>query len=287
MDKKTRSRHLRTGVQAAWAFLSNCYAVGFAEGKIYQGPLKNICFPGLNCYSCPGAVGACPIGSLQAVMGSWKFNVSLYVGGFLMLIGALLGRFVCGWLCPFGLVQDLCHKIPFFKKINRFPGNKLLRYLKYIILLVFVILMPLFVVDIVGQGAPAFCKYICPSGTLLGGIPLVLKNPGLQATIGFLFRWKVAILLITVFVSVIIYRPFCKYICPLGATYALFNRVSFYRLHIDKNKCINCGACSKACKMGVDPVKTPNSSECIRCGDCTHVCPKSAISIGFRSNPKK
>ena len=278
MAKEKGFCHLRTCVQAAWTFLSNCYAVGFAEGKIYTGPLKHICFPGLNCYSCPGAVGACPIGSLQAVMGSWKFSVSLYVGGFLMLLGALLGRFVCGWLCPFGLVQDLLYKIPFIRKINRFPGDKVLRYLKYVILLVFVILMPLFVVDIVGQGAPAFCKYICPSGTLLGGIPLVFKNPALQVMVGFLFHWKVAILLVTVFLSILIYRPFCKYICPLGATYALFNRASLYRLRVDKDQCINCGLCAKASKMGVDPVKTPNSAECIRCGDCTKACPKGALA---------
>lgn len=278
MAKEKGFCHLRTCVQAAWTFLSNCYAVGFAEGKIYTGPLKHICFPGLNCYSCPGAVGACPIGSLQAVMGSWKFSVSLYVGGFLMLLGALLGRFVCGCLCPFGLVQDLLYKIPFIRKINRFPGDKVLRYLKYVILLVFVILMPLFVVDIVGQGAPAFCKYICPSGTLLGGIPLVFKNPALQVMVGFLFHWKVAILLVTVFLSILIYRPFCKYICPLGATYALFNRASLYRLRVDKDQCINCGLCAKACKMGVDPVKTPNSAECIRCGDCTKACPKGALA---------
>ena len=278
MAKEKGFCHLRTCVQAAWTFLSNCYAVGFAEGKIYTGPLKHICFPGLNCYSCPGAVGACPIGSLQAVMGSWKFSVSLYVGGFLMLLGALLGRFVCGWLCPFGLVQDLLYKIPFIRKINRFPGDKVLRYLKYVILLVFVILMPLFVVDIVGQGAPAFCKYICPSGTLLGGIPLVFKNPALQVMVGFLFHWKVAILLVTVFLSILIYRPFCKYICPQGATYALLNRASLYRQRVDKDQCINCGLCAKACKMGVDPVKTPNSAECIRCGDCTKACPKGALA---------
>ena len=156
-------------------------------------------------------------------------------------------------------------------------------YLKYVILLVFVILMPLFVVDIVGQGAPAFCKYICPSGTLLGGIPLVFKNPGLQAMGGFLFRWKVAILLVTVFLSILIYRPFCKYICPLGATYALFNRASLYRLRVDKDQCVNCGLCAKTCKMGVDPVKTPNSAECIRCGDCARACPKNAIHLGVRN----
>ena len=197
------------------------------------------------------------------------------------------GRFVCGWLCPFGLVQDLCHKIPFFKKINRFPGDRILRYLKYIILLVFVILMPLFVVDIVGQGGPAFCKYICPSGTLTGSIPLVFKNPGLQPMVGFLFRWKVAILLVTLLAAIIIYRPFCKYICPLGAAYALFNRVSFGGLWVDKEKCVNCGACSKVCKMGVDPLKMPGSAECIRCGECARVCPKDAIHLGFRFRVKK
>ena len=155
------------------------------------------------------------------------------------------------------------------------------------ILLVFVILMPLFVVDIVGQGAPAFCKYICPSGTLLGGIPLVFKNPGLQSMVGFLFRWKVVILLVTLLTAIIIYRPFCKYICPLGATYALFNRISLYRITVGADKCTHCGICSKVCKMGVDPTKTPNSNECIRCGDCVHSCPQQAIQIGFRSKTQK
>lgn len=269
-------------MQTLWTFLSNCYASGFAAGKIYTGPLKHLCFPGLNCYSCPGAVGACPIGSLQAVMGSWKYSVCLYVGGFLMLVGAVLGRFVCGWLCPFGLVQDLCHRIPFFKKLGTFPGDKALRWLKYGVLLVFVILMPLFVVDIVGQGGPAFCKYICPAGTLLGGIPLVAKNPGLQTMVGFLFRWKMAILIVTIVLSILIYRPFCKYICPLGAIYALTNGVSLYRLRVDREKCVNCGKCAQVCKMGVDPLKNPNSPECIRCGDCARACPKEAIHLRFR-----
>lgn len=118
------------------------------------------------------------------------------------------------------------------------------------------ILIPLFVVDIVGQGAPAFCKYVCPSGTLLGGIPLVLKNPGLQAMVGFLFQRKVAILLVTLLTAVIVYRPFCRYICPLGATYALFNHVFLYHLRVDDGKCVSCGACKKVCKMGIDPVTT-------------------------------
>lgn len=165
-----------------WAALTNSHVSGFVTGKIYTGKLKNLCVPGLNCYSCPGATGACPIGSLQAVIGSWNFKFAYYVIGFLIFVGAILGRLVCGFLCPFGLIQDLLHKIPFFKKIRTFRGDKLLRKLKYVIFLVFVILLPLFLTDLMGQGAPYFCKLICPAGTLEGGLPLVLLNKAMRGS---------------------------------------------------------------------------------------------------------
>lgn len=287
MDKKKSvrdwPRHL---IQAAWAALTNSHVSGFVTGKIYTGKLKNLCVPGLNCYSCPGATGACPIGSLQAVIGSWNFKFAYYVIGFLIFVGALLGRLVCGFLCPFGLIQDLLHKIPFFKKIRTFRGDKLLRKLKYVIFLVFVILLPLFLTDVMGQGAPYFCKLICPAGTLEGGLPLVLLNKGMRSAIGWLYLWKNTILLVTVLLSILIYRPFCKYLCPLGAFYSVFNKVSVFRYRIDTEKCVHCGKCASACQMGVNPVETPNSSECIRCGRCRQACPKDAISCGF-CNKKK
>ncbi len=258
MDKKkqarsaqgARGRHL---FQAFWAAATNSYVVGFAAGKIYKGDLKAICVPGLNCYSCPGALGACPIGALQAVLSDARFQMSLYVFGFLTIIGALMGRFVCGWLCPFGLIQDLLHKIPFPKKIQTFRGDKLLRYFKYAVLLVLVILLPLFVVDFIGRGEPWFCKWLCPVGTLEGGIPLVLLSKPLRASIGWLYTWKLSILAVVLVASVIIYRPFCKYLCPLGAIYALFNPVSLYR--------VKAGPVCAHCKMGCKP----NDRECIRC----------------------
>ena len=278
MDKnKNANEWKRHGVQALWALLTNSYLIGFAQGKIYRGKLKNLCVPGLNCYSCPGAVGACPIGALQAVIGNWNFKFAFYVAGFLMFVGALMGRFVCGWLCPFGLIQDLLHKIPFPKKIKTFHGDKLLRKLKYVILLVFVILLPMVLVDILGQGAPYFCKLICPAGTLEGGIPLVLLNKSMQSALGWLYAWKNVLLLITIFLSIIIYRPFCKYICPLGAVYSVFNPISVFRYRVDKDTCIDCGACAEACKMQVEPVKNVNHPECIRCGECKNACPVKAI----------
>ena len=280
MAKKKTSKWSRHGFQALWALLTNSYLIGFVQGKIYKGNLKKLCVPGMNCYSCPGAVGSCPIGSLQAVIGSWNFKFAFYVAGFLVFVGALVGRFVCGWLCPFGLIQDLLHKIPFPKKLRTFRGDKLLRKLKYVILVVFVILLPMFLVDVMGQGAPYFCKLICPVGTLEGGIPLALMNNSMHSVLGWLYAWKNVLLVATILLSIIIYRPFCKYICPLGAIYSVFNPISVFKYRVDESKCVSCGACSKSCKMGVDPVQNANHPECIRCGLCKKVCPTGAISSG-------
>lgn len=286
MDKRTSANKTtfkriqewkRHRVQAVWAFISNSYLAGFVQGKIYQGQWKNLCVPGLNCYSCPGAVAACPIGALQAVIGSWNFKFACYAAGFLIFIGALAGRFVCGWLCPFGLFQDLLYKIPFLKKVGNFPGDKQLRKLKYVVLIVFVILLPMFVVDILGQGAPYFCKLICPAGTLEGGIPLVLLNKSVRSALGWLYVWKNALLLAVIILSVLIYRPFCKYICPLGAVYSVFNPIAVFRYRVDREACVGCGACARACKMQVNPAERPNHPECIRCGVCKKTCPVKAI----------
>ena len=234
----------------------------------------------MNCYSCPGAKGSCPIGALQAVIGSPNFKFSYYVVGFLFFVGALIGRGVCGYLCPFGLLQDLLHKIPFVKKIETFKLDKALRKAKYLILLIFVILLPLFLVDFLGQGSPYFCKLICPVGMLEGGIPLVWMNKSMRGAVGFLYAWKGLILLLTILLSVIIYRPFCKYICPLGAIYSLFNSVSLFRYTLDRQKCIHCGRCKAVCEMNCDPVKNCNDLECIRCGKCKNACPVDAIACG-------
>ena len=277
----------RLWCQAAFTALSNGYWKGFGEGKIWTGNSKHVCVPGLNCYSCPGALGSCPIGSLQAVLGSRKFQISLYVFGLLMMFGALAGRFVCGWLCPFGLVQDLLHKIPFPKKLKKLPGDRVLRWLKYGILLVLVILLPMFAVDFTGQGQPWFCKYVCPSGTLFGGIPLTSADAALAAAAGWLFRWKLAVLIGVALLSVVVWRPFCRYLCPLGAIYAPFNRFALLRFRLDREKCVRCGACRRACKMDLPVMDRPNSPECVRCGACRRACPTGALRTTLEKEKKK
>ncbi len=284
--KVKKSEDRRNILQFLWFIITNSYFAGFINLRIYTGKLKTMCLPGLNFYSCAGALGSCPIGALQAVVGKKGRYFSYYVVGLLIFIGALIGRLVCGFLCPFGLVQDLLHKIPFPKKIRTLPKEKILVKIKYFILLMFVILMPMFIVNFIGNGDPFFCKLICPVGTLEGGIPLVLFQDIFRNAIGFLFAWKVTLLIITIILAIIVYRPFCKVICPLGAIYSLFNKVSLYRYHIDMNKCIDCKLCSKNCYMNVDPVKDANALECIRCGKCKAVCPVGAITSGFMLREK-
>lgn len=267
----------RLVAQAAATFLSNAHLAGFVEGTVQTGPSKAVCVPGLNCYSCPGAVGACPIGSLQAVLASRDRWVSFYVTGFLVLVGSLLGRLVCGWLCPFGLVQDLLHKIPFPLKPKVLPGERWLRGLRYVVLGLLVVMLPLTVLDLTGQGQPWFCEYLCPSGTLFAGIPLVAANPDLQAALGWLFDWKVAILVACLLASVVLWRPFCRYLCPLGAIYGLFNPIALYRYQVDEHACTGCGACHAACPMDIDAHAAPNSHDCVRCGACKSACPTGAL----------
>ncbi|ARC84069.1 4Fe-4S dicluster domain protein [Clostridium argentinense CDC 2741] len=276
-----KSNKLRHPVQFLFTIATNGYFKGFLEGNIYKGSSKSICVPGLNCYSCPGALGACPIGSMQAVIGSIRYDFSLYILGIISAFGILLGRFICGWLCPFGMVQDLLHKIPFLKYKVPKKINNIFKYLKYVILIVFVILLPFLFQDELGISDPFFCKYICPSGTLMGGIPLVLTNESLKSAIGFLFAWKMAILIIVILTSIIIFRPFCRYICPLGAFYSLMNPISFYKLKIKEDKCTRCGVCTKSCKLNIEVYKKPNTGECIRCGDCVKACPRKAIKSGM------
>ena len=250
MDKKHQTiSHLlarwRGWIQAGAALLTNLHLPNFFKGGIYQGKGKTVCVPGLNCYSCPGAAGACPVGAFQAVVGSSKFRFSYYIAGILILFGVLLGRFICGLLCPFGWFQELLHKIPG----KKFSTAKLkpLRYIKYVILAVFVILLPIVVTNSIGMGDPFFCKYICPQGVLEGALPLSAVNEGIRSALGQLFSWKLVVLISVVVLSVLFYRPFCKWICPLGAFYALFNKVSQFGMKVDEHKCVSCGKCAKVC----------------------------------------
>lgn len=266
------------------AVIMNGYVIGFAKKQIFTGKTKALCVPVLNCYSCPGALGSCPIGSLQAALGGVSKKFPFYILGTLMLSGVLLGRVVCGFLCPFGLIQDLLNKIPHPKITVPKKIDRPLRYLKYVVLIVMVILLPLFGKSEGGVNPPYFCKYLCPAGTLEGGIPLVLANPALRQLAGALFNWKVGLLVLILTGAVFIPRFFCRYLCPLGAFYSVFNRFSFYQMSLDQGKCVGCKKCEKICPMQIEVTKNINSPECIRCGMCKNNCPTEAIKAGVKHN---
>lgn len=284
MDKKHRSishilARFRCWIQLAATFITNPHIPNFLKGTLYQGATKSVCVPGLNCYSCPAASGACPIGAFQAVVGSSKFNFSYYITGILILLGVLLGRLICGFLCPFGWFQELIHKFP----CKKLPSKRLhiLTWFKYGVLIIMVILLPLLIVNDLGLSDPFFCKYLCPQGVLEGAIPLSIANSGIRGILGKLFTWKFTILILVILLSAVFYRPFCKWICPLGAFYALFNQVSFCQIKINRQKCVSCGKCKKVCGMDVDVTQTPNHPECIRCGKCIQSCPFDAIHFRY------
>ena len=127
-----------------------------------------------------------------------------------------------------------------------------------------------------GVGAPAFCKYICPAGTLEAGLPLLALNANLRDGIGLLFSWKFLLMLVILGACVFIYRPFCRFLCPLGAWYGLFNKLSAFGITVDKAKCTGCNACVRFCKMDCQKV---NDRECINCGECKKICPEGAINF--------
>lgn len=270
-------------VQAAFTLLSNAHLRGFLNGRIYQGPLKQICVPGLNCYSCPGALGACPIGSLQAALFDSSQIFPFYVTGLLLFFGMLLGRVVCGWLCPFGLLQDLLAKIPLRKwqpEQWRPPLDHGLRRVKYANLLLLVGLLPFLGRFFRLFAVPWFCKTICPSGTITAGWPLVALNPSLQGLVGLIFGWKSLLAILIIYLVIRIPRFFCRYLCPLGAFYSLFHRLSLIQLLYQPSPCIHCHRCRTACPMGIAMPEQSNSPECIRCGRCTEVCPVHCLKLG-------
>lgn len=278
MAKHVSARR-RKWIQALGAVAMNGHLGNFRQGHIATGFGKSVCVPVLNCYSCPGAVGACPIGSLQAVAGSGRLMISQYVLGMMLLFGILGGRIYCGYLCPFGLLQELLYRIPLKKW--RVPAgiHRIATKIKYLVLLFPVLLLPAVFQDAFGLCTPYFCAWICPAGTLEAGLPLLATNASLRSALGGMFVWKLILAMVFIFLTIRISRFFCRYLCPLGAFYGLLNPVSWYRLECNSSVCTQCKRCTRVCTMAVDPSETPNSPECIRCQDCVAACPEQALRM--------
>ena len=261
-------------IQLYSALLYNANLKGFIKGRIFTGKSKVMCVPGLNCYSCPGAIGACPLGSLQGAISNSNKSIPFYVLGIILLYCVIFGRTICGWLCPVGLVQELAYKIK-TPKVKKNKFTRLLSYLKYVLLIIFVLIIP-YAYSKSNLPVPAFCKYICPAGIFEGAFFLLghPDNTGFLGMLGPLFTWKFFIFVLFFVGCIFVYRLFCRFICPLGAIYGLFNKFSLLGVKVNNETCIKCGKCLKECKMDI---KVVGDHECINCGECINVCPTNAI----------
>lgn len=264
-------RPFRIG-QIISTIIQNAHIPALWTGFIYQGPLKKGCIPILNCWGCPLAVFSCPMGALQHF-----FNLHLfpfYIAGFFGTVGMVIGRMSCGWVCPFGLFQDLLHKI----KTVKFKLPHWFTYLKYAVLIGVAGIIAWLTLE------PWFCK-LCPAGILEAGIPLVLadKTGDIKALVGWLFWIKIGILGFVIVFSILIKRFWCRVLCPIGSIYSIFNRFSLVRLEIDLTKCKpKCKYCKEICPTDIDIHDGANQKECIRCLECVYKCPHKALTLKFK-----
>ncbi len=231
--------------------------------------MHTMCSPVFHCYACPLATFACPIGVIAQFSALHMFP--FIAVGLLLLVGVLLGALICGWICPFGLLQDLAAKVP----TPRFKIPLWMGYFRYVVLIGAVLLIPWFF----GKEHNLFICSICPAGGLESGVPLMIN----AASQGDPIPWPNAIkmTIIAVFVIAIFFtiRPWCRVLCPLGAIFGFFNRFSVFSMKLEEQKCTSCGRCRTLCKYGVQPDKSPNSDNCLRCLECTQ-CAPGALKTG-------
>lgn len=220
--------------------------------------------PALYCYGCPLAAFACPIGLLQnyIILG----RIPFYVIGTLGIYGVSLGRFFCGWCCPFGSFQELLARLRKGKSFNPKP----LWFLKYGILAC-VILTAWITLD------TFFCK-LCPSASLFAAIPSAILYPELP--FGFFFYLHLFTLVISIVLFILVSRFWCRYLCPMASILGTFNSVSFLKIERNLEKCDRCGICLRVCPMNIQEVdEISASSDCIKCGQCVDACPRDILKI--------
>ena len=237
--------------------------------------------PFMYCHGCPLASFACPIGALQHFLG--KHMAPLFVVGLLGLAFLVLGRGACGWLCPFGALQDALMALargkgPPSARLLEKPRlrSALLRVDKIARSMKFIVLATTLISSFILLGS-TFC-WLCPIGALFAGIPYKLANPG--AKLGLPFYIHLFILALVLISALFVPRAWCRYICPLGAISGSFNRISIVGVELDEERCIACGACLRACPMGLTALSDIGKSvECLLCGRCVEACPQGALRM--------
>lgn len=247
---------------------SQIISAGILNSYFSSSYTKGLPLPVFNCHACPLASFGCPIGALQYAAMNRIFL--FYPVGILMGMGAIAGRWSCGWVCPFGFIQDKLFSLS--KKRLSLPSW--LKYLKYL-------LLPTILIIAFLTQKLWFCR-ICPVGGLEASLPYLFLHPAVffyGLFLSWFFKIKLLLLVSIIILSIFISRPFCR-ICPIGLILGFFNRVSLYQIRVDRERCDGCGACEAICPMGMGPLSP--SIDCIRCLECVKVCHSSALSFRKR-----
>jgi ferredoxin len=221
----------------------------------------------------PSIHALCPFGGLESLYTLFTtggfiekiFSGTLILFAITLIIALIFRRSFCGLICPFGAIQEFFGEIGqrVFKKKFIMPEkiDKPLRYLKYVILAITVF----YAWKTAGLWMAPYDPWSAYSH-----LPEGISSVWSESAIGLI------LLIITVVGSLIYDRFFCKYICPVGAFYAIVGKVSPYRVVRDEIKCIDCGICSKKCPVNIDVqhLKEVKSTECLSCQTCVLNCPK-------------
>ncbi len=237
-------------------------------------------YPYFFCYSCPWDVGNCPIGIAEhgfvdIQITFWTgLAMLLYLGGFGLLIGVLFGRMACGWACPMGLLQDMTRKLGVSEGVRRKLRSKVnpkLKYVKYL----FLIAIP--VTAYISRDL--FYTNLCPVGGVTGTIPTLLFYTS-EWTLGSSFPVKLTSMVLFFLLIVLVARGWCKYLCPIGAFLAPWNRLSRVGITRNVKTCTNCNLCEKKCPMDVKDIGKKPDPECILCGRCVKACKFNSLKLG-------
>lgn len=229
---------------------------------------KWLCNPVLSCHSCALAWFACPIGVLLHYPGAYQLFPYAALGT-VLLVGVLIGRLLCGWVCPFGLLQDLLYRIP----SPKFVLPDWTAHIKYVVLALMVFLLPWFFgVDTWFS----FCR-VCPAAAIQVTLPAIVQQGMAAISWGTVLR--LSILVGVLGLAVLSSRSFCKVICPIGALLAPLNLISFWRVKPPRTACITCLKCTASCPTDVRPMErlpkqipANRALDCIVCHDCQAAC---------------
>lgn len=229
-----------------------------------------VCIPVMNCWSCPAAAFACPVG----VVGNFLALgiIPLAVIGITVFSAMVAGRILCGWVCPFGFLQDLLYMIP-GRKIS-IPRK--LRPFLFILPVIFLAVTVVAVPILIGVDSDLFFCRICPAATLEGALPLHFLNSQAafgEAVMQAAVSWRVWILLGFLVLFIFMKRPFCRLMCPIGIALGVFNRYSLFQINLEEvQSCPECNMCVNQCPTGLNAFYEVNKKDCIHCYVCTKSC---------------